>query len=188
MSYTCHSGGCKGADMAWETIGEEYGVKTIAYSFEGHTQYGKNRQILSVEELSEGYEHVLEANKVMKRNPQYQPRYIKGLLCRNWFQVKNSDAIFAIGKFESKTKVSGGTGWAVQMAIDDNRTVYFFDQPTKTWNIFNYETKEFQVCDTPVLTENFAGIGTREINDDGLKAIADVFEKTFQSGGVAQLV
>src|SRR6185369_10790244 len=98
MNYICHSGGCPGSDMAWETIGEEYGVKTIAYSFEGHTQYGKNRKILTVTELEEGFEAVLKANETLKRYPQGQPTYVKNLLARNWFQVKNSRAIFAIGK------------------------------------------------------------------------------------------
>jgi hypothetical protein len=31
----------------------------------------------------------------------------------------------------------------------------------------------------PLLTENFAGIGTREINDDGKKAIANTYRATF---------
>jgi hypothetical protein len=34
--------------MAWETIGEEYGVKTIAYSFYNHKQEGKNPKILKL--------------------------------------------------------------------------------------------------------------------------------------------
>ena len=28
--YINHSGGCPGADMTWENIGNEYGFKTIA--------------------------------------------------------------------------------------------------------------------------------------------------------------
>jgi hypothetical protein len=34
--------------------------------------------------------------------------------------------------------------------------------------------------DVPCITsQNFAGIGTREIQPNGIKAIKDVFEKTF---------
>ena len=58
MSYTCHSGGCPGADMCWENEGNKYGVHTIAYSFGGHKQEGKNRVILTTEQLNEGFEHV----------------------------------------------------------------------------------------------------------------------------------
>ena len=30
---TCHSGGAEGSDTYWETIGEEFGVRTRAYSY-----------------------------------------------------------------------------------------------------------------------------------------------------------
>lgn len=55
-NYTCHSGGCPGADMEWEREGEKYGVQTIAYSFPGHIQEGKTPKILTVEELNEGWD------------------------------------------------------------------------------------------------------------------------------------
>ena len=41
--------------------------------------------------------------------------------------------------------------------------------------------QSFTPIDTPVLTKNFAGIGTREINDAGKQAIRDVYDKTFES-------
>jgi len=31
-----------------------------------------------------------------------------------------------------------------------------------------------------ITTENFAGIGTRNLNDDGLQAIKNVYKKTFE--------
>jgi hypothetical protein len=180
MSYICHSGGCPGADMEWENEGNKYGVKTIAYSFGGHKQEGQNREILSAEQLNEGFEHVLIANKAMKRYPQGQARYIQNLLARNWFQVKNAESIFAVGKFLDKKKVSGGTGWAVQMAIDNQKPTFVFDQEGNKWNKFNYALGEFEVIDyIPKLTENFAGVGTREINDKGIVAIEKILEYNF---------
>jgi hypothetical protein len=180
INYICHSGGCEGADMTWETIGKEYGIKTNAYSFQNHIQYGENQIILTNDELQEGYKHIQEASKTLKRQVEYIPGYVKSLLSRNWFQVKNSDAVFAIGKFINKKLVSGGTGWAVQMAVDNRKPVFFFDQESKTWNSFDYDIMEFVIINyVPKLTENFAGIGTREINDDGMSAIMDVFENTF---------
>lgn len=180
MNYTCHSGGCPGSDMEWENQGNEYGVKTIAYSFYNHVQEGKNRQNLTVEELNEGYQAALTANKVLKRNLEYTYQYVKNLLSRNWFQVKNSDAIFAIGKFLNPKIVAGGTGWAIQMAIDNKKPIFFFDQKENKWNTFNYEKNEFEKIDyIPKLTENFAGIGTREINENGKKAIKEVFKNNF---------
>ena len=182
-NFICHSGGCPGADMTWEQEGEKYGVKTIAYSFDKHTQYGKNRKILTVEELNEGFQHVLEANKTLKRYPRGQPQYIQNLLARNWFQVKNSETIFAIGKFQSDKIVSGGTGWAVQMGIDNNKMVLVFDQENNMWITFIYPLRIFSpYCEgIPTLTENFAGIGTREINEYGINAIKEIYKKNFET-------
>jgi hypothetical protein len=100
-NFICHSGGCPGSDMEWEIQGREYGILTNAYSFKGHTQYGKNPIILNEQELKEGFEHVQIAEKGIKRPLSYiaQNHYVKNLLSRNWFQVKNSEAIFAIGTF-----------------------------------------------------------------------------------------
>ena len=39
----------------------------------------------------------------------------------------------------------------------------------------------FIEIDTPTLTKKFAGIGTREINENGKQAIRDVYEKSTQS-------
>lgn len=180
--YTCHSGGCPGADMAWETEGEKYGVKTIAYSFYNHKQEGKNPLILSISELQEGYAAAKIAAKSIKRPfDTIQYSYVKNLLARNWFQVKNSDVVFAIAKsFLSDTIVEGGTGWAVQMAIDNKKTVCVYDQKTKFWYKYDYILGWFECFhETPVLTNNFAGIGTRELTDDGKRAIVDVYKNTF---------
>ena len=180
MNYICHSGGCPGADMFWENEGNKYGVKTIAYSFWGHTQEGKNRCILERPELDEGFEAVKIAAVGIGRNPNPQWPYVKNLICRNWFQVKNSEAVFAIGKFLNQKIVSGGTGWAVQMAIDNKKPTFVFDQINNRWNKFSYEYEVFEIFDEiPKLTENFAGIGTRELDENGKEAIRKIYEKNF---------
>ncbi len=190
--YTNHSGGAAGADTEWENQGIPYGVKTIAYSFSGHSQYSKNQCKLSQEQLNEGYEKCKVAAESLKRPWKYieEKPYVKNLLGRNWYQVKNSDAIFAIGEFvkNSTTLVDGGTGWAVQMAIDHNMPVYFFEQNLNSWFSFDYcddaegATRERQFIPClypPTLTTDFAGIGTREINQNGIRAISQVYKKTF---------
>lgn len=180
MNYTCHSGGCPGSDMFWENEANNYGVTTIAYSFYGHTQQGKNRKILERPELDEGFEAVKIASKGIGRNPNVRWPYVKNLICRNWFQVKNSDAIFAVGKFINRKIVSGGTGWAVQMGIDNKKPIFFFDQENNNWNKFNYEKEEFEVIDyVPKLTQNFAGIGTRELQENGKDAIREIYKVNF---------
>jgi len=182
MNYTCHSGGCPGADMEWEREGEKYGVKTIAYSFPDHVQEGKNPKILSMGELGEGWEHVLIADRALKKNvAALASTYMRCLLCRNWFQVKNSKAIFAIGMLENPAQVKGGTGWAVQMAIDNQKPVVVYDQTKSYWLYFDYGYKMFlRVNFSPKLTEDFAGIGTRDINSDGKDAIRKIYNESIR--------
>jgi len=156
-----------------------------------HVQDGKNPLILTGKELDEGWEHVLIAEKTLKRNVEsVKFTYMRSLLCRNWFQVKNSDAVFAIGKTETNSTLSGGTGWAVQMAIDNKKPVYIFDQTPwseewmkecpKLWSYFNYDVNSFIPTLYGVkLTENFAGIGTRDLNDIGRYAIEHTYRMNF---------
>jgi len=189
--YYNFSGGAKGSDIGWESIGNIYGVKTIAFSFKGHRSLSPNTKILTNDELDEGWNNVLESAKHMKRYINRVSPYIKNLLSRNWFQVKYSDSIFAIGKIlkpgdigvkyrnsSDIEVVDGGTGYAVMMAIIKEKPVYIFDQYENEW--FKWKNKKFEKTDTPLLSIRFAGIGTRELNENGTKAIKSVYKKTFQ--------
>lgn len=122
-------------------------------------------------------------------------------LIRNWSQVKYADAIFAIGTiaqsgeklFPNKPgdtrvalapSVTGGTGYAVGMAINEGKPVHVFDQSKKSW--FVWDGKQFVQENTPTLTKNFAGIGTRQLTEVGKQAIRDVYAKTFGSKPISQ--
>lgn len=179
MNYVCHSGGALGSDLEWELQGEHYGVKTIAYSFKGHNSKSKNLLVLTDEQLEEGSQAVNRANRTLKRNINYISPYVKALLSRDWFQVKNSDAVFAIIKgLVTKEIVIGGTGWAVQMAIDCDKPVFIYHQHPMDngWSrympVAGFEKLRGEI---PKLTENFAGIGTREINEFGKSAIKSIY-------------
>lgn len=180
-TYICHSGGCPGSDMEWENQLKEYQIKTIAYSFQGHTQYGENPVVLTPEQLEEGWQQVLLCEKPIKR-PLYKIKYnpyVRNLLCRNWFQVKNAEAIYAIGRLVigSGKLVDGGTGWAVQMAINNNKSVYLYEQNFNQWFTYHYPENRFvQIYSTPHLTKHFAGIGTRGINESGKQAIQELLK------------
>ena len=102
-------------------------------------------------------------------------------MLRNWFQVYYADKIFAIGKINKKNKVDGGTGYAVQMAINNSKPVVVFDLNDNQWKEWDYNLNIWQSIDTPILTKNFAGIGTREITQAGVNAIREVYQKTLNS-------
>jgi hypothetical protein len=64
------------------------------------------------------------------------------------------------------------------MAIDVNKPVYVFDQERNKW--YTKLDEDWIEIGTPTLTPNFAGIGTRNINQNGIEAIRDVYENTFR--------
>jgi hypothetical protein len=175
--YSCHTGGAHGADYIFENESIKNGFEVLAYSFDNHNTKSNNRVILSKKQLDEGFEHIKIANKRLNRKINNLPSYIKNLISRDWYQVKMSDAIFAVGMIVDNN-VGGGTGYAVACAIDNNKPVYVFDQMYNNWFYYDYEDEQFQIYEgVPKLTKNFAGIGTRNINDKGTYAILELFEK-----------
>lgn len=168
--YINHSGGAVGSDSYWDEVGQQYGVVS------NHYYHGKKTPKGNVEltdaEFNEGKKHVLKANETLHRKPEVY----MDLLARNYNQVKNADAIFAIGHLKNGI-VDGGTGWAVQMAIDDGKPVYVYDQERKQW--YKNINGVWSESSIPTLTKNFAGIGTRGLNESGKQAIRDVYNNTF---------
>ena len=177
MSYICYSGGASGSDLLFELESIKHNIKVVAFSFDGHTTKSENRYILSKNQLKEGFEHIKIANERLGRNIKNAQPYVINLISRDWFQVKKSDTIFAIGILQTENIVLGGTGWAVQLAIDNHKSVYLFEQNVNQWHYFDYESNAFEIYEgIPKLTEKFAGIGTRNINDNGINAIISLFK------------
>lgn len=182
--YINHSGGSPGADMSWERHGQKYGIRTIAYSFHNHKQHSPNQKILNVNELDYGWKQIQIAEKTLNRkleNVVYP--YIKNLMARNWFQVCNSHVVYAVGEFDSphQNMIKGGTGWSVQMAIDNNKPIYLFEQLLNTWFVYDYDNHIFvNNNEIPILSENFAGIGASKLNKNGELAIIECLEKNFE--------
>ena len=171
--YTLHSGGAIGADITFEKIGREYGMVNFNHYWYGKMNpHSKPEDEISVEDFEEGKEMVFKANSILKRKGF--EKYMN-LLARNWCQVKYSDATYAISSIKNN-KVSGGTGWMVAMSILHDKELYVFDQDKNKW--FYWNDGKFETCITPKLTKNFAGVGTRQINENGIAAIRKLFERT----------
>lgn len=190
-NIVCHSGGAVGSDSEWENIGKEFGVITKAYSYKTSYHVSENKIEISEDDYKEGVEEINKANKWLNR---YGIHKYMNLLARNWAQVKYSNEVIAIGtivrKGEKNPKgyynkgkfdmVDGGTGYAVQMAINHEKEVYVFDQIRDKWFRWSYSSLSYVECQCPKIShQNFAGIGTREIKSNGIQAIRDVYVKTF---------
>lgn len=200
--YTLHSGGATGADTVWGQIGKQFGISEENQMHYKTADMPNGNTQITEQDYKEGKK---EAAKAANRMFGYdKPEVSMGLLIRNWSQVKYSDAVYAVGRlvpagenaFHDNKKedtriaknptVTGGTGYAVNMAILNNKPVYVYNQydhPTypKGWYKYDSNINDYVPTDTPTLTRHFAGIGTRNINEDGEKAIQDAYEKTFNS-------
>jgi hypothetical protein len=188
--FICHSGGAKGADTYFENSGENYGVWSKAYSYKTASHKGKNKVEISESDFQEGIKKIQIANKTLKRKINYK---FMPLLSRNWQQIKNAEQIFAISEICKRPGleyVSGGTGWAVQMAIDNKKEVFVFDQEQNAWFKWSYAKSKFWVLGTEPLitTTNFAGIGIRKIKPNGIEAIEKLFESSFQNHKMKQII
>ena len=183
-SYSLASGDAVGSDAAWTSAAREVGIKNI------RNFSTKSYDALSEEEKKEADSEYLKAATELSRPALSNTTYKGKLVRRNWLQVKNADAIFAIGSivnslekgrsglnYSKHAVVDGGTGYAVQMAINNNKPVHVFDQDKGKW--FTWKDGNFVEEPSPVLTKRFAGIGTRQINDSGRAAIKEIFSRTF---------
>ncbi|MCF0229994.1 MAG: hypothetical protein HUJ76_09935, partial [Parasporobacterium sp.] len=195
-----HSGGAIGSDYVWAKVGAEFGVPFKNYYDEAETDAEKlppfRNTPITDEERVQGQLLATRAGYAMGRLNQ-GAQVKDSRLVRDAAQASNAEMVFAIAeKFDNpgdrfsnkeddkrqalKKQVSGGTGWAVEMALQQGKPVYVFDQSTNQW-WGNVNGVWFECPETPTITtDNFAGIGTRQINDAGMAAIRSVYEKTAQ--------
>ena len=192
-NFVVHSGGAlntqrdnrrDSADLVWEDKLKEKGVTTESHSFQGHNQGGENKIVHSETELKAADDHINKANETLGRTGKgwtditsKAGKYVRNLFRRNWHQVKDASQVLAVADINADGQVEGGTAVAVQMAIDNNKPVYVYDQKTNLWKTWDGE--QFVTTDTPTLAPNSATIGTREITATGKAAIDDVINKTF---------
>lgn len=201
-NYTNHSGGAEQADSIFDEMGKRYGVINHKHYYDKSSKKKPplGNTPLSKEQMDEGIAKVKATYAQMGRpdNPTYY-----SLHGRNWFQVKNADAVFAVSDLiapgemgrkgfinkTTQTNVEGGTGYAVQMAINEGKPVYVYHQDTalseeyeKGWYTYDYNIGKFVKTATPTLTFNFAGVGTSDsLTEDGVQAIEDLYKNTFKS-------
>ena len=185
MAYTLTSGDAKGADAAWTTAAYEFGIiDKRNYTAKSYTE-------LSEQEKAEADSEYIKAAQALKKSLASKDTYSGKLVRRDWLQVKNADAVFAVSRILQPNAVGergyvnttghevvdGGTGYAVQMAINNNKPVHVFDQNRNQW--FTWDGSKFVAEETPTLTRRFAGVGTRNLSEEGKAAIRSVFSKTF---------
>lgn len=174
---TLYSGGLKGAESAFGEAAEKWSVKEVNFCYSGQkTNRQKNLNVLSDEELRRGDISMELVSKMMHRT-YYETEKIRKVLQTIFHMINKGHQIFVIGKILEDNTVKGGTGWAVELAKLFNRPLSVFDQEKNGW----YTWKQGAwVQDTPQIEhETFVGSGTRNLDENGRKAIEQLFADAF---------
>lgn len=177
-SYTLLSGGAAGAEAEFGSCAERWGLPEVNFSFPGRGAV-RSRGLVTLddEELKQGDVSGAYLRAHMHRSYPDTPLF-KKVLQSIWHQVNTSGEVFSVGQINADKTVTGGTGWAVELAKHWGKPVHVFDQEKRAWFIWNGEdwAKE---ADPRVTRERFTGTGTRFLSDDGKAAINALFERSF---------
>lgn len=175
--FTLFSGGHRGVESAFGEMAEEWGVNEVNYSFMGHkVERNKNIRNLSDQELARGDISMELASKMMNRT-YYEKRKIRKVLQLIFHMVNSGHQVFAVGSILPDETVKGGTGWAVELAKLFHRPLSVFDQETSRW--YSWKAGTWQE-DTPAIQhETFCASGTRDLTEEGRRAIRQLFVDAF---------
>lgn len=177
--FRLYSGGAKGAEAAFGTCAEKWGLAEINYSFEGHTLRERNRGItvLSEADLRRGDFSLVYVSKRLGRVLSEIP-LVRNVLQTIWYQINAAREVFVVGHIQDDGTVRGGTGWGAELARLWKKPLYVYDQEKRTW--FRWTGTAWAIATLPMITsESFAGIGTQNLTDDGKTAIEDLFRRSF---------
>lgn len=176
---TFYGGGHRGTEAEFGHQAEQSGIREVNYTFEGHQPAREEGLVvLSPEELKKGDISMEIVSMRMNR------KYAKVDKIRKVFQsifhmVNSGLQVFAVGWIQPDDTVKGGTGWAVELAKLFNRPLSVYDQDRNQW--FTWRDNAW-VQELPVVEHGtFVGTGTRNLTEDGKKAIQDLFARSFAS-------
>lgn len=175
------SGGIQGAEAEFGANAERCGIEEINFTFEGHNIVRhRGLRVLNHNELKNGDVSLEYVSKIMNRNYPTTATFRK-ILQSIWYQINNGQEIYVVGEILEDKTVKGGTGWGTEFAKICNKPLYVFDQTRDAWFFWNQtDWVECKGADEPVITHNyFVGTGTRFLQENGKKAIAGLFERTF---------
>lgn len=173
------SGAAQGAEAEFGANAERYGFDEVNFTFEGHKDARtRGLRVLTHEELNAGDVSLTYVSKLMERDYRRTPLFRK-VLQSIWHQINNGQQIFVIGKILDNGTVKGGTGWGAEFAKLCRKPLYVFDQTQDGW--FHWEQDKWVSVEAPIITEpHFTGTGTRFIEENGKKAIIDLFDRSFE--------
>jgi hypothetical protein len=137
-------------------------------------------RVLNHEELLAGDVSLEYVSRLMNRRYTEGPT-LRKILQTIWYQVNNGQEIYVVGHIEEDNTVRGGTGWGAEFAKLCNKPLSVFDQTRNSWFTWSgCDWTRRTSDDVPTIThQHITGTGTRVLEDNGARAIADLFERSF---------
>lgn len=181
--FRLHSGGAKGAEAEFGACAERFGVQELNYSFEGHRLLERQRGVvvLGDDELRKGDFSLVYVSRRLGRVLSEIP-LVRNILQTIWHQINAASQVFVVGTLQDDGTVRGGTGWGAELARLWKKPLFVYDQEKRGW--FRWSGSAWEIARQPSITsENFAGIGTQDLNDAGREAIRDLFARSFGEPG-----
>lgn len=179
--YILFSGGAQGAEAEFGATAERWGIEEVNFGFDGHA-FVRTRgvRILNHEELNAGDVSLAYVSRLMSRRYSDSPTFRK-VLQSIWYQINHGQEIFVIGTVLDDGHVKGGTGWGAEFAKLCNKPLHVFDQQKDSW--FTWTDLTWRPRGTDDLPRighaHFTGTGTRVLQDNGARAIAALFQRSF---------
>ena len=199
MNPTLLSDDAKGANTIFKKLAKKNGHNTLIYKASDidpstYKNYDEYLKYLNNNYLNDHRSSPSAVGATANRKYPTQNEYVNNLLRRDVKVGLEADVLYAITWLDEKESsfIHGGTAWSCYTFIDKHIRkgeelipAYIFDQIVKKWYQIQYDKSsnniKFEVINFPPKINGldgikYAGIGTREINDDGIKEIEKLYE------------
>jgi hypothetical protein len=176
-----YSGGAVGAEADFGVQAEKYGIEEVNFTYEGR-DIARTRgvRVLSRDELARGDVSLSYVSRLLNRSYTDAPT-IRKVLQTIWYQVNSGQEIYVIGAVLPDGTVKGGTGWGAEFAKLCNKPIFVFDQGKNAWFTWKDE-KWVAPADGQAIRigdPRFTGTGTRFLEENGRKAVRELFARSF---------
>ncbi len=174
---TVYTSGHKGTEEYFGICSEKWKMNEVTFNFKDHEIVReRGLKILSDEELSLGNISLAIVNKHMERTFA-QTDTMRKIFQTIFHVINNGYQLFAVGWLLSNNTIRGGTGWGVELAKLFNRPIHVYDLERREW--ITWENNEWITDEPKICHKTIAVTGTRNLDDDGKKAIDKLFHDSF---------
>ncbi len=176
-----YSGSAPGAEAEFGVQAEALGIEEVNFTYEGRaTPRLRGIRVLSREELAKGDVSLAYVSRLLNRSYTDAPT-IRKVLQTIWYQVNSGQEMYVVGSILPDGTVKGGTGWGAEFAKLCNKPVFVFDQAKNGW--FTWKDDKWVPPEggqaIRIGNTRFTGTGTRLLEENGRKAIRELFARSF---------